>query len=234
MIGSSVVAEILQKDYGVEDLTPYEDISYEIMHLSPEVSRVKIKSKTGRRFCSPVYAMFDGYYMSWYGDYGFWGFCCTWKTNIANLAYNSPYYQLEKLESGDRKEFNEDACTANLLKIIKDGDWYKDELTDEQRIRLEKFIVTSYSHIYSDDVLYEHEDICEKLKRMYQAAEEGEIAWHSTLRDTGFDECIFRDIFDCEEYELYDIGNKAPARFFIVLYMLSVVAALEEVREHDD
>ncbi len=77
MKGNAAIAEILKKDYDIDDITPFEEIDYEIIRYSDEVSKVKIQSKTGRRFCCPVYAIFDGYHMSWYGDYGFWGFCCT-------------------------------------------------------------------------------------------------------------------------------------------------------------
>ena len=140
MKGNETIAKILHEKYDIKDLTPYEEIEYEIEQFTEEISRVKIQSKTGRNFCCPVYALFDGYHMSWYGDYGFWGFDCTWKTDITNLAYNSPYYQLEKLESRDREEFDEDKCSKDFLKLIKEGDWYNYDLDEDQRKRLDVFI----------------------------------------------------------------------------------------------
>lgn len=228
MLGNTTIAEILHKEYDIKDLTPYEEIEYEIEQYSKEISRVKIRSVTERSFCCPVYAMFDGYNMSWYGDYGFFGFNCTWKTNIMNLAYNSPYYQLEKLESRERKEFCEEECAKNLLKEIKDGDWYNDDLTDAQKKRFDEYITTSYEYIFSDDILYEYEEICETLKDLYNATED-KFSWVSELRKCNFEDELY-NVFNCEEYELYNIGDKAPVRFFIILYMLSVVANLEEAK----
>lgn len=225
--GSSKIAEILQKEYDIKNLTPYEEIDYEISQLTEEISRVKITSKTGENFCCPVYAMFDGYHMSWYGDYGFWGFSCTWKTNIMNLAYNSPYYQLEKLESGEREEFNEQECGKNLLKEIKEGTWYNYDLSEEQQKRFDEFMNESYDYIDCDDVLYEYEEICETLKKLYNATQD-KFDWISTIGNIDFDKDDLRTVFDCEEYELYNIGDKAPVRFFIILYMLSVVANSEK------
>lgn len=226
MKGNATIAEILQKEYGVKDLTPYEEIEYEIEHFSEEISRVKIKSKTDRCFCCPVYAMFDGYHMSWYGDYGFWGFCCTWKTNVMNLAYNSPYYQLEKLESRDREEFDETECAKQLLKSIKEGDWYNYDLDEDQKKRFDEFISDSWDYIsFYDDVLSEHKDICDKLKDLMNATQD-KYDWVAELRKTNFEEDL-SNVFEFEDYELYTIGNKAPSRFFIILYMLSVVANME-------
>ena len=223
MKGNENIAKILKDDYGIDDLTPYEEIEYEIEHYTEEISRVKIQSKTGRCFCCPVYAMFDGYHMSWYGDYGFWGFDCTWKTNITNLAYNSPYYQLEKLVSRERAEFNEEQCENKLLKRIKESTWYTYDLTDEQKTRFDEFMKEPYDLIFSDDCLYEYESECEMLKSLKNATE-NEYMWIASLYN--LKESDF-DLLDCEEYELYDIGKKAPCRFFIILYMLSVVANSE-------
>lgn len=229
MKGASVIAEILQKEYDVKKLTCYEEIDYEIEQFTEEISKVKITSKTGAGFCCPVYAMFDGYNMSWYGDYGFWGFNCTWKTNVMNLAYNSPYYQLEKLESGKREEFNPEECQKNLLKQIKEGTWYNSDLSEEQQKRFDEFMNASYDYIDCDDVLYEYEEICETLKDLYDATE-CEIDWLSAIHHVNFEKENLDTVFDCAEFELYGIGQKAPVRFFIILYMLSVVANLEKAK----
>ena len=226
MKGNAIIAEILQKEYGIKDLTPYEEIKYEIQHFSEEISRVKITSKTGRSFCCPVYAMFDGYHMSWYGDYGAYVFCCTWKTNVMNLAYQSPYYQLEKLESTEREEFNEEECSKQLIKLIKEGDWYNYDLDEEQKKRFDVFISDNWDYIsYYDDVLSEHKDLCETLKELKDATQD-KYDWVAKLRSINFEEDL-SNVFEVEEYELYSIGNKAPLRFFIILYMLSVVANAE-------
>jgi predicted RNA-binding protein with EMAP domain len=227
MKGNETIAKILCEDYGINDLTPYEEIEYELVRFTDEISRVKIRSVSGRNFCAPVYAMFDGYHMSWYGDYGSWVFDCTWKTDISNLAYNSPYYQLEKLDSRERGEFNEEACKAALLKAIKEGDWYNYDLTEEQQERFNEFISTAYDYIsYYDDVLSEYSEICEKIKDLVEATQD-KYDWITAIRHNELDESNFGYIFGCEEYELYNIGNKAPIRFFIILYMLSVVDNME-------
>ena len=233
MTGNKIIADILKTEYGVKNLAPYEEINYEIENLSDDISRVKITSKTGDSFCCPVYALFDGYHMSWYGDYGFWGFCCTWKTNVMNLAYQSPYYQLEKLESRERKEFDQQECIKNLLKLIKEGFWYNYDLDEEQKKRFNEYITTAFDYIDYDDVLYEYEDTCEKLKDLYNATQD-EFDWVSTLRNINFEESNLNSVFDCEEYELYNIGKKEPGRFFIILYMLSVVANSEEAKKQEN
>ena len=165
--------------------------------------------------------------MSWYGDYGFWGFCCTWKTDVTNLAYNSPYYQLEKLESRERNEFDQTQCVEQLMKLIKEGDWYNYDLDEEQQKRFDEFMSEPYDYIsYYDDVLSEHKDVCEKLKDLKNATED-EYSWVAELRKTNFEEDL-SNVFEYEEYELYNIGNKPSGRFFIILYMLSVVANTEK------
>lgn len=227
MKGNKEIAQILKQDYGINNLTPFEDISYEIEHYTAELSRVKIQSNSGEVFCCPVYAMFDGYHMSWYGDYGFWGFNCTWKTNITNLAYNSPYYQLEKLESRERTEFNSERCAEEFLRLIRENDWYKYNLTEKQRKSFDKFIRDDFhDYVDCDDCLFEIAEKCENLK-MLKNATNNETDWYSELNNNNLDESDIYEIFGCEEYELYKIGNKVPGRYFIILYMLSVVANYE-------
>lgn len=228
MKGNNTIAKILQEEYKVKDLTPYEEISYQIENYAENLSRVKITSKTNRNFCCPVYAMFDGYYMNWYGDYGSWGFCCTWKTNVMNLAYNSPYYQLEKLESRDSEEYDDKKCADELIKLIRGGYWYSG-LTKEQQDRFNEYIENDYDYIYSDDVLEEYSETCETLKELYEATSE-EISYYSKLNGLDIENSDLSDVFDCEQYELYSIGKKAPGRFFIILYMLSVVANEERAK----
>ena len=57
MTGNKIIADILKTEYGVKNLTPYEEINYEIKNLSDDISRIKITSKTGDSFCCPVYAL---------------------------------------------------------------------------------------------------------------------------------------------------------------------------------
>lgn len=223
--GSSAIAEILKKEYNIKNLTPYEEIDWEITEFSDTVSRVKITSKTGASFSCPVYAMFDGSHVAFYGDYGDWLSNCTWDANVHNLRYNSPYYQLEKLELSKTKEFNSEKCVAELLKLIREGQWY-DDLTLLQREEFEKNIEEGSSIICYEDALYEHESVFEEIMTLYHAAEESEMEWFAALRN--LDSEIVEDVFGCEEYELYNIGAKAPGRFFIILYMLSVVANAEK------
>ena len=227
MKGNKEIAQILKQDYGINNLTPFEDISYEIERYTAELSRVKIQSNSGKVFRCPVYAMFDGYHMSWYGDYGFWGFNCTWKTNITNLAYNSPYYQLEKLESRKRTEFNSEHCAEEFLRLIKENDWYNYNLTEKQRKSFDKFIRDDFhDYVDDDDCLFEIAEKCENLK-MLKNATHNETDWYSELNNNNLDESDIYEIFGCEEYALYKIGNKVPGKFFIILYMLSVVANYE-------
>lgn len=229
MKGNAIIAEILQKDYGIKDLTDYEEIEYEIQRFTDEISRVKIKSKSKKSFCCPVYALFDGYHMSWYGDYGSFVFDCTWKTNIMNLAYQSPYYQLEKLDSRKRYSFDSETCEKQFLKLIKEGDFYNDDLTEEQRKRFDEYISESLDFISYDDILSEHEEVCEAIKRLYRATGD-EYEWVAEIRNNDLEEDDFYNVFGCADYEIYDIGNKAPLRFFIILYLLSVVANMVEVK----
>lgn len=229
MKGNARIAEILQNEYGVKDLTPYEDIEWEIEFYTDEISRVKIRSISKRMFCAPVYAMFDGYHMNWYGDYGSWSFCCTWKTKLGNLAYNSPYYQLEKLECPEREVFDEEYCATQLLKEIREGDWYQDSLDDEERKRFDEFITNDFDYIAYGEPLYEYDETCDNLKKLYNAAQSSEFDWFSALNSMSEDD--LDGVVDIERYELYNIGKKAPVKFFIILYMLSVVANAEGVCE---
>ena len=226
MKGNAIIAEILQKDYGIKDLTGYEEIKYEIQHFTDEISRVKITSKSKRDFCCPVYALFDGYHMSWYGDYGSFVFDCTWKTNIMNLAYESPYYQLEKLDSRKRYSFDSATCEEQFMKLVKEGDFYNEDLNEEQRKRFDEYISESLDYICYDDILCEHEEVCEAIKKLYRATGD-EYEWVAEIRNNDLDEYDFYNVFGCADYEIYDIGNKAPLRFFIILYLLSVVANME-------
>lgn len=233
MKGDERIAEILTKDYGIKDLTPYEEINYEISNFTDEISRVEITSKTGRRFFCPVYAMFDGYHMAWYGDYGSFVFDCTWKTNVMNLAYRSPYYQLEKLNGRKRYSFDSVTCEKQFLKLIKEGDFYKYDLTEEQRKRFDEYISESSDFISYDDILCEHEEICTVIKTLYRATGD-EYEWIAELRNNDLDEDDFYNIFGCADYEIYCIGDKAPLQYFIILYMLSVVANLEAEKQKNE
>ncbi len=223
--GSSAIAEILKKEYNIKNLSPFEEIDWEITEFSNTVSKVKITSKTGARFCCPVYAMFDGSHVAFYGDYGDWLSNCTWDANVYNLRYNSPYYQLEKLERTKQKEFNSEKCVNELLKIVRESQWY-DDLTLLQQEEFEKNIEEGNSIICCEDALYEHEDVVNEIMSLYSAAQESETEWFWALRNV--DSEIIENIFGYEEYELYNIGDKAPGRFFIILYMLSVVANAEK------
>lgn len=223
--GNSAIAEILKKEYNIKNLSPFEEIDWEITEFSDTVSRVKITSKTGAGFCCPVYAMFDGSHVAFYGDYGDWLSNCTWDANVYNLRYNSPYYQLEKLEHTKQKEFNNEKCVDELLKIVRESQWY-DDLTLLQQEEFEKNIKEGNSIICYEDALYEYEDVVNEIMSLYSAAQESETEWFWALRNV--DSEIIENIFGYEEYELYNIGNKAPGRFFIILYMLSVVANAEK------
>ncbi len=235
MKGHKRIAEILQEEYGVKDFTKYEDITYKIERFTDKVSRVTIRSN--KKIFAPVYAMFDRWFMGWYGDYGSWGFCCTWDTDVMNLAYESPYYQLEKLESRERTEFDEDVCRENLIKKIKESVFYEYDLTEEEKANFDTFIEDPYNdYLDYDDELYAQKEICEKLKALWNAAGD-QYEWISAVRNIDFtqEECSY--FFGCEAYELYGIGQKEPARFFIILYLLSVVCesekALQEGADHD-
>ena len=225
MKGNSRIAEILTNDYNVKNLKPYEEIDYEISNFTDKISRVKITSKTGAMFFAPVYAFFDGYHMAWYGDYGEYLFDCTWETNVHNLAYGSPYYQLEKCRPvTSQSRFDGCKCKKQFIESITRGDWYAGDLSQEQKARFDEFIKDEYSYIFSDDILYEHEDICDALQQLYKATYD-QLEWFAELRNTDFRD--LENVFDCDEYALYDFGKKAPQNYFIILYMLSVVANSE-------
>jgi hypothetical protein len=226
MKGNRRIGEILQKEYGVKDLYIYEDITYEIERFSDKVSRVTIKSNKNGCFC-PVYAMFDRHFMQWYGDYGPWGFDCTWETDVMNLAYHSPYYQLEKLDSRETTEFDDQFCRENLIKKIKESTFYEDDLTEDEKARFDEFIESDYEYIDYEDELYCHQEDCEKLQELLKATND-EHEWISAVRNMDFDEDEVSYFFGCEEYELYSIGQKEPVRFFIILYLLSVVCEAEK------
>lgn len=66
---------------------------------------------------------------------------------------------------------------------------------------------------------------------MYATA--NEFSWISKINNCDFEEKDLNTVFNCEEYELYEIGKKAPVRYFIILYMLSVVANLEEAKRKE-
>lgn len=233
------------EEYGLKNFPSFEDFTYEINRFADGISRVKIvPGKENVKFSCPVYAMFDGYNMAWYGDYGFWGFNCTWETDISNLPYNNPYYLLEKLRSREPKEFDAETCKKELLKHICEGEFYQ-ELTKEQQTRFNEYINEPFSYILSDDILDEYEDTCEALYDLYHTADSEERDYISavdaidrliSLNDIPYDAY---SLFGCECYELYNIGHIAPIRFFIILYLLSIVYEREKekaivVDENDD
>lgn len=227
MLGNSYIAEILTKEYGILNLEKFEKIDYTIENFNEKVSKVTITSNGCESFCCPVYAMFDGNNMSWYGDYGFWGFNCTWDTNIHNLNYSGPYYMLEKLVSKDRYEFNAKECEKQFLELLKEGSWYNTELDEAGQKRFLEFIEDPFDYISCDGPLYEYENLCETLRCLYRATGD-KYDWISSIRNLSQED--ISDVFNCEEYALYDIGNKPPARFFIILYLLSIVAERETAK----
>lgn len=232
MKGHSRVGEILQKEYGVKNLSVYEDITYEIERFTDKVSKVTIKSKNNSTF-APVYALFDRHFMCWYGDYGSWVFDCTWDTDIMNLAYNSPYYQLEKLSSRETTEFDEQVCRETLVKKIKESTFYKDDLTVDEKARFDEYIESDYEYIDYEDELYCYQEDCEKIQELLKATND-EFEWISAVRNMDFTEESVYYFFGCEEYELYNIGQKEPVRFFIILYLLSVVYEAEKALKGAD
>lgn len=92
-----------------------------------------------------------------------------------------------------------------------------------------KHISESLDFISYDDILSEHEEVCEAIKRLYRATGD-EYEWVAEIRNNDLEEDDFYNVFGCADYEIYDIGNKAPLRFFIILYLLSVVANMVEVK----
>ena len=225
--GKEIIGEILTNEYSIKNLKKFEEIEYTIEKFTDKVSKVTIKSLN--ETFTYVSAIFDGYNMHWSGDYGHWSFNCTWETNLHNLAYYSPYYQLEKLKVPSREEFNEKKCKQELLELIKDGPFYEELDTDEMIERFEQFIEEPLDYISMDEPLYEYEDTCEVIKELYGAAQESEYEWFSAIRNIDLDD--FEQIFNCEEYELYNLGKKAPGRFFIILYLLCIVAEREANKE---
>ena len=226
--GNARIAEILTQQYGMKDITFLEDIHYELQNLADEIQRVKITSPESKGgFWCPVYAMFDGYHMCWYGDYGSFVFDCTWKVNIDNVAYGSPYYQLEKLRNRRQREFDDEECRKELLKAIKEGFWYKTDLSDEQRTHLDNYLECPYSSIFYDDALYEHEETCEQLKNLLSSAND-EYEWVAAVNK--LDQELL-DIIECEHNDLFNMGQKPPIQFFIMLYLLSVVANAEKEKK---
>ena len=138
-------------------------------------------------------------------------------------VFNGQYHIIKNLISPLNGINPEDIGLEELLKRIKESTWYTYDLTDEQKTRFDEFMKEPYDLIFSDDCLYEYESECEMLKSLKNATE-NEYMWIASLYN--LKESDF-DLLDCEEYELYDIGKKAPCRFFIILYMLSVVANSE-------
>ena len=105
-------------------------------------------------------------------------------------------------------------------------------MNEEQKTRFTEFISNSYDFIGSDDVLLEHEDICEELKNLIRSTG-SESEWICAVNNTDFENSGISEIFDCEQYEFYDIGKKVPGQYFIILYMLSVVANIEGCVKND-
>lgn len=161
-----------------------------------------------------------------YGDYGEWMFRCTWDANVYNLRYNSPYYQLEKLEREKRDEYNDKQCVRQLLELVREGNWYQ-ELPEKQKEIFDKN--TEEKNCWSntmwwtdDDVLYEYEDECSEIDSLLSAAWCDEFAWYAALENANANVCEY--VFGRDFCELYNLGRKTPVRPIILLYMLSVVA----------
>ena len=54
MKGNETIAKILQEEYDIKNLTPYEEIDYEIEHFTEKISKVKITSKKGSDIISDL------------------------------------------------------------------------------------------------------------------------------------------------------------------------------------
>ena len=222
-----IIGEILTDEYAIKNLKKFEEIEYTVEKFTDKLSKVTIKSLN--ETFTYVSAIFDGYNMHWSGDYGHWSFNCTWETNLQNLAYYSPYYQLEKLQAPLREVFDKDQCAEKLLELLREGPFYEALDEDVNIQRFEEYLKDSFDYISMDEYLYEYEDTCEAIKKLYGAAQESEYEWFSAIRNIDSDN--FEQIFNCEEYELYNLGKKAPGRFFIILYLLCIVAEREANKE---
>lgn len=214
MKGNTAIAEILTKR-GINTAL-FENLKYEVTKFG-DIERTKIEVEHG----FPIYCLCDGYYMSWYGDYGSFGFDCTWRTSIENLPYQSPHYMYEKMDllskgSGNFKEFDSNKCRKELLETIMDSDSFQelDELDQEKVI---KYIQCPYCDI--DESLKYEEDELDELKTCYMAAGEDEYSWVNAVREVS-DSNTF---ISCESYAMYDFGMQLPTYFFIVFYVLSIV-----------
>lgn len=232
MIGNERIAKILIEDYNVGNIELFDDISYEITELDDNVSRVKITSNNQIKFCCPIYAMFDHNYMMWYGDYGEFVFNCTWDTNVNNLPYESPYYQLEKLKVPKKTKFNSYKCRNEILDTLHNSLFYKEDLNETQRMELNEFLNDDWADIiYYDSPLYVYEDECETLKNILSHTYD-EFDWFGAISNISEED--LNHIFDCEYCEMYDWGQEPPANYFIILYMLSVVAAKESEKKANE
>ena len=199
----------------------FQRLTYGTVKIDDSIERTTVRFSES--LMCPIHCLCDGYYMSWYGDYGGLTFECSWKTSVTNLPYQSPYYLYEKVDVLSKhqsilKEFNSALCRKNLLKCIQDSDGY-DELEDSLKDELIEYI-TNYYGVYLSEELEEYEKEVDELQQCYAAAGEDQTSWVSSVREVSDD----NRFISCEVYDLYDIGDELPLSYFIVLYVLSIVA----------
>lgn len=215
MKGNKDIAGILKERQVSPDM--FQDLTYTITKFDG-IERTRIDMKGG----CPIFCLCDGYYMSWYGDYGSMGFDCSWKTSIENLPYQSPHYMYEKMDllsrtPGRFKEFDCNLCKKELLDSIRESSGFED-LNEIEQDQVMSYI-TDNSAYWVPDSLKDYEEELEELHNCYHAACEDEYAWVDAVRKLS-DENSF---LCCETYDMYNFGMQVPTYFFIVFYVLSIV-----------
>lgn len=224
MKGNKNIAEILTKR-GI-NVELFQNLKYSVTKFDDvngnSIERTKIELERG----FPIYCLCDGYYMSWYGDYGSLGFDCTWKTSITNLPYQSPHYMYEKLDllskaPGNFKEFDGDLCRKELIETVKESSGYE-ELDEVEQEKLLDYIRSPYSDI-PDELKYE-EDELDEIRDCYFAASEDEYSFVNAVREISDNNTFI----SCESYDMYNFGMQVPTYFFIIFYVLSIVSDMME------
>lgn len=221
MLGNEyVLSEALKHYPGLK----IDNITYEI---SQQGELTRIKMGLSDELNCPIYCLFDGYHMLWYGDHGSFTFDCTWKVALDNIPFNSPSYLFEKLDNYSHyKQFNYTLKNQQLIKELKETSWWEEEVEEELKDGLLQYFTERYMSFWEINTKNLDEDMLERVKELFDATDEYEYI-------TACRNLCSEDPFSDDDYYIYSLGEEITPHYWLILYLLSVVKDKEELRKND-
>jgi hypothetical protein len=221
--------EALKERLSKYSLRNYDTWKARIIFENKDEDLQIVEFKNPESSCEYIRAVFHGYKLSIYGDYGFWGFDLTWKGNVFNMPYDNPGYWYGKLayefrESGN--PYDDSQCREDILEAVKDL-FEQGEVTEEKQKTILEFL-KDHSYVIPEE-LEEYEEFIEQITEMLEHTDEYE--WISYLRDNT--EELEPYFGEACEWSLWNFGKKVHVRIWIAMYLLGL-AREQLLTERDD